>query len=95
MNKYESIVIINPNLTEEENKEVIEKIENLIKSNGNLEETEILGKKRLAYEIRKFSEGYYVLFNFESESEFIIELERNYRIIDEVIKFIVVRKDYE
>lgn len=93
MNKYESVIILNPELTEEDEKEVIKKFEELIKLNGDLEKTEKLGKKKLAYEIKKQSEGIYYLFNFESQADFIQELERVYRITDEIMKFIVVRID--
>ena len=93
MNKYESVIILNPELTEENEKESINKIEELIKLNGTLEETEKLGKKKLAYEIKKQNEGIYYLFNFACEPGFIRELERIYRITDEIMKFIVVRKD--
>ena len=54
---------------------------------------ENMGKKKLAYEVKKNKEAYYVVFTFEAAPESIAELERNYRITDEVIKFIVVRKD--
>ena len=52
-----------------------------------------MGKRKLAYEVKKNKEGYYVIINFEAKPELITELERNYRITDEVIKFIVVRKE--
>ena len=52
-----------------------------------------MGKKKLAYEVKKNKEGFYVLINFEAKPDSITELERNYRITDEVIKFIVVRKE--
>ena len=55
--------------------------------------TKDMGQKKLAYPMRKCSEGYYVLINFEANPSLIAELERNYRITDEVIKFIVVKKD--
>ena len=51
-----------------------------------------MGKKKLAYEIKKFSEATYLLFNFEAKPDFIAELERIYRITDDIIKFIVVKK---
>ena len=51
-----------------------------------------MGKKRLAYEIKKFREATYILFNFEAKPDSIAELERVYRITDDVIKFIVVKK---
>jgi len=93
MNKYESIVIINPNCTEEAVKALESKITGLINENGKVESVENLGKKKLAYEIKKNKEATYMLFNFEAKPESIAELERNYRIIDDILKFIVVRKE--
>ena len=52
-----------------------------------------MGKRKLAYEIKKCKEGTYVIFNFESKPEAIAELERVYRITDDIIKYIVVKKD--
>ena len=49
--------------------------------------------KKLAYPIKKFTQGYYVLVNFEAKAEFIDELERVYKITDNVIKFITIRKE--
>lgn len=93
MNKYETIFIINPSVEETGVKELIQKFSDLINSDGKVESVEELGKKKLAYEIKKNSEGIYVLINFDANSSLIKELERVYRITDEVIKFIVVRKD--
>ena len=93
MNKYESVVIINPNLEAESVKALIEKVSNLINSNGTVNSVEELGKKRLAYEIKKLNEGYYVVVKFEAKPELITELERVYRITDEVMKFIVVKEE--
>ena len=93
MNKYESIIIINPNCTEEAVKALENKFTGLINENGKVESVENMGKKRLAYEIKKNKEGIYILFNFEAKPDFIKELERVYRITDDVIKFIVVRKE--
>jgi len=93
MNKYETIFIINPSIEEVGIKELIQKFSDLINSDGKVESVEELGKKKLAYEIKKHKEGTYVLINFESNPVLIKELERVYRITDEVIKFIVVRKE--
>ena len=93
MNKYESVIIINPNLEEEAIKALIEKISNLINTDGKVSSVEEVGKKKLAYEIKKNKEGFYVVFKFESKPEAIAELERIYRITDEVIKFIVVKEE--
>ena len=88
MNKYESVIIVNPNVDEAGLKALEEKFTGLIN-----ESVENMGKKRLAYEIKKFKEGTYMLFNFEANPDSIKELERVYRITDDVIKFIVVRKE--
>ena len=92
MNKYESVIIINPNVEEEKVKSLIEKFTTLINNDGKLEKVEEIGKKKLAYEIGKNKEGNYVVFDFEANPSLIVELERNYRITDEVIKFIVIKK---
>ena len=92
MNKYESVVIINPNVEETKLKELIERFQTLINTDGKVEQVNELGKKKLAYEIKKNKEGYYVVYDFEAKPSLIAELERNYRITDEVLKFIVVKK---
>lgn len=93
MNKYESVVIINPSLEVESIKALISKISDLINTNGKVNSVEELGNKKLAYEIKKNKEGYYVVIKFEAKPELIAELERVYRITDEVIKFIVVKEE--
>ena len=92
MNKYESVVIINPNVEENAMKELIERFQTLINTDGKVEQVSELGKKKLAYEVKKNKEGYYVVYDFEANPSLIAELERNYRITDEVIKFIVIKK---
>ncbi len=91
MNKYESVVIINPNVDEEGTKALVQKFTDLINNDGKLEKADELGKRRLAYEVKKNKEGYYVVFYFEANTSLIEELERNYRITDEVIKFMTVK----
>ena len=93
MNKYESVIIINPNCTEEAVKALEDKFTGIINENGKVESVENNGKKRLAYEIKKNKEGIYMLINFEAKPDSIAELERNYRITDDILKFIVVRKE--
>ena len=93
MNKYENVVIIDPAVAEEKVKELSQKFTDIINNDGKVEKVEELGKKRLAYEVKKNKEGYYVVINFEANPELISELERNYRIMDEVIKFITVRAE--
>ena len=91
MNKYESVIIINPNVDEEGIKGLVKKFTDLINTDGKVEKVDELGRKKLAYEVQKNTEGYYVVFYFEANPNLISELERNYRITDEVIKFMSVR----
>ena len=93
MNKYESIIIVNPNVDEEGIKALEEKFTGLINENGKVESIENMGKRILAYEISKCKEGTYILFNFEAKPELVAELERNYRITDSILKFITVKKE--
>ena len=94
MNKYESVIIIRPDKTDDEIKLIIEDMKNLvIKNNGNFEKVENLGLKKLAYEIRKCKEGYYAVLYFEADASVITELERMYRITEDIIKFMTIKKD--
>ncbi len=93
MNKYESVVIINPSVEEEKVKELSQKFTDIINNDGKVEKVEELGKKKLAYEVKKNKEGYYIAIYFEANPQLIAELERNYRIMDEVIKFITIKAE--
>ena len=91
-NKYETIFVIDASLTEEQINATTEKFKSLIEANATVESVDVWGKRRLAYPIDYKTEGYYVLVNFESQAEFIAELERVYNITDGVLRTIVVRK---
>ena len=93
MNKHESVVIIDPAVEEDKVKELSQKFTDIINNDGKVEKVEDLGKKKLAYEVKKNKEGYYVVINFEANPNLISELERNYRIMDEVIKFITIKAE--
>lgn len=93
MNKYESIIIIKPNLEEQEIESIITEITDLINQNGKVIAVDKKGTKMLAYEIKKNKQGYYITFDFEVKSEFVVELERHYRINENIIKFITVKHD--
>ena len=80
MNKYESV-------------NIIKKFTELINTEWKVEKVDELGKRKLAYEVKKNKEGYYVVFHFEAQPTLIAELERNYRITDDVIKFIVIKEE--
>ena len=87
--KYECMYILNPNLTEEETAALVEKFKTLIESNGTLDETQEMGKRKLAYEINYLAEGYYVLVKFTSNPDFPAELDRVMGITDGVIRSLI------
>ena len=87
--KYECMYILNPNLTEEETAALVEKFKTLIESNGTLDETQEMGKRKLAYEINYLTEGYYVLVKFTSNPDFPAELDRVMGITDGVIRSLI------
>ena len=90
MNKYESIISINPSVDEEKVNELTTKFTDMINEDGKVEKVDNLGKKKLAYPVKKNAEGYYVVFYFTANPSIIAELERNYRITDDVIKFMTI-----
>ncbi len=89
---YEAMFIVNANLGEEKISATVEKFKALISANGELTKVEEIGKKRLAYPIMKMSEGYYVLCEFTSLTDFPRELERKFNISDAVIRSLVIAK---
>ncbi len=92
MNKYESIFIINPEVGEEKRKELIEKLKGIITSGGGkLLGLDEWGVRRLAYPVKGCEEGYYYFLNLEATPAVIESLERNYRITEEIIKYLSVR----
>ena len=93
MQEYEAMYIIRPEYEEAKYTEVIEKFNALIQANGGeVTKTEPWGKRRLAYEIQKLREGYYVLVEFKAPADLPAELERNFRNADEIMRYLVVSK---
>ena len=92
INKYETIIVVDAALTEDEINATVEKFKALISANGTIENVDVWGKRKLAYPIDFKTEGYYVLINFASQAEFIAELDRNYNIADGILRTITVRK---
>lgn len=91
--KYEAVYILNPAIGEEAITATSEKIKTLVETSATIDKVDVWGRKRLAYAINDQKEGYYVLINFSSESEFPKELERVLKITDGVMRYLVVRTD--
>ena len=85
--------IVKP-LDEEATNAVITKFENLINNNGGqVDKIDRWGKKRLAYVVKDFTEGFYVLVNFSAVPATILELDRIMKITEDVLKFMIIRID--
>ena len=94
MRHYETIFIASPTLTDEQSDELDKQFEGIIaEQGGELLKTDKWGRKKLAYEVQKFSEGYYTLFEMNAGPDLIAELERRFRNHDSVIKYLSVRMD--
>ncbi len=93
---YEVMFIVRPDVTEEDLDKLVSTLQNHATSAGaTVKNTEKLGKRRLAYDVKKFQEGQYVLFVLNADGKAIHELERRLRVTEPVIKFITVRTDEE
>ena len=96
MRNYEIMFIVNPNGTEEEIDKINTQLEGVITAGGGrIDKIEKMGKRRLAYEVDRFREGFYVLFVIGANGDIIKECERRLRVIDAVFKYITVRVDGE
>ena len=94
MRNYESMYILHPELSEEEIKQHIEKFTNVIIDKGGvIDKTDLWGKRRLAYEVKKLKEGYYVLVLFRGSSAVAQELERIFKITETIVRYLIVRLD--
>ena len=94
MRPYETLFILKPDLEEEAITAAIERLTELIQNNkGTVEQVNRWGKKRLAYEIQDYREGYYTLVLFQGEPETAKELDRVMRLSDEVMRHVIVRRD--
>ena len=94
MKRYETIYIANPNLEDEALKEVVAKFSDIVeKEKGSIVKIDDWGKRKLAYEVKRFDKGHYVLLDFCSFPEAVTELERNLKLDDRILKFLTVRID--
>lgn len=94
MRKYETVIVIRPDLSEENTQSVIDSTANVISSNGGtIIHQEVWGKKRLAYTVKKYTDGIYVQLNFESEGDLISRLDNYYVLSEDIIRNITLRND--
>lgn len=94
MNKYELAVVVSAKIEDEERAAVVDRCKALIERfGGAITNVDEWGKKRLAYEIRKMREGFYYFIQFDAEPTAPAEIESRVRIMDNVLRYLVVRAD--
>ena len=94
MNKYELALVVSAKIEDDARTATVEKAKDyIVRAGGNVTEVEDWGKKKLAYDIQKMSEGYYYFIQFEAEATVPAAVEQDVRIMDNVLRFLCVRKD--
>ena len=94
--QYELVYILPPETTEQQATELHDQVASVVsRMNGHIEKTENWGRRKLAYEIGKFKEGVYVLDLINGDGELMKELDRRLKVIDQVVRHMIVRVDEE
>ena len=96
MNSYELLYIMKPTVEEEARAALIARFADIVKNDGGeIENIDEWGMRKLAYAIDYISEGYYVLMNFKAKADLPAELQRNLKISEDVMRFMIVKKEQE
>mgnify|MGYP002514929029 CR=1 FL=1 len=94
MNKYELAVVVSAKIEDDERAATIEKVKAYIERfGGTITNVDEWGKKRLAYEVQKMKEAFYYFIQFEADATCPAEVERRVRIMDNVLRYLVVKKE--
>ena len=94
MRNYEIMYIIRPNIEDEARKELVERFNKILTDNGaKITESKDWGKRRLAYEIKDYRDGYYQIINFKAEPVAVQEFDRLAKINDDIIRHLIVKID--
>ena len=94
MSKYELALVVNAKIEDEAREAVVEKAKGYVaRYGGTVTEVEEWGKKRLAYEVQKMREGFYYFIQFEADATCPAVVERHVRIMDNVMRYLVVKKE--
>jgi small subunit ribosomal protein S6 len=92
-NSYEMMYILRPDLGEDQVQQQVKKYQEFLQNSGAEDiQVQIRGKKRLAYPIKKFQDGVYVLMNYEADGSQIASLERAMRLSEEVIRYLTIKQ---
>ena len=92
MNKYELAIVVNANIEDDERTAVVDKCKALIERfGGSITNVDEWGRKKLAYEIQKMDEGFYYFIQFDAEATAPVEIENRVRIMDNILRFLIVK----
>ncbi|MBQ7507015.1 MAG: 30S ribosomal protein S6 [Lachnospiraceae bacterium] len=96
MSKYELALIVNARIEDEARAAVVEKAKDyIVRAGGTVTNVDDWGRKKLAYDIQKMDEGFYYFIQFDAETDAPAKLETDVRIMDNVLRFLVVKQDEE
>ena len=94
MNKYELAVVVSAKIEDDERAATLEKVKDIVtKHGGNITNVDEWGKKRLAYEVKKMREAFYYFIQFDAEATVPAEIESRVRLMENVVRYLVVRQD--
>jgi len=94
MSKYELAVVLNAKIEDDERAKALEKVKGYVtRFGGTISDIDEWGKKKLAYDIQKMPEGYFYFIHFEAETSAPAEIENRIRIMDNVLRFLIVNQD--
>lgn len=91
MNNYEAVIMFYPDVEEEARNAALERLKNVITKDGSISNIDEWGLRKLAYEIEYYKEAYYVLIEFNTAADDIVELNRLAKIMDPVMRQMVIR----
>jgi small subunit ribosomal protein S6 len=91
MNLYETIYILKPDMDEEATKAMVERFKAIVEENGEMDTLEEWGKRKLAYPIQDYTEGYYVYMKYKADSHLPKELDRVFGITEDLLRHLIVR----
>lgn len=91
---YEALFIVSPDVDDDNIQAIARETENLVlKSGGAIVRSEVWGRRKLAYKVKKFTEGIYILIRFQSPPNFIARLENYFRLSEQIIRYLIVYLD--
>lgn len=93
MKKYEAMLIFVPDMADEKRNNLLNRFKEIIESDGTISNVDEWGSRKLAYEINDYTDGYYVVLNFESTPKVVDEINRIAKISDGIMRHMIIKED--